>query len=108
MLILLESKRFIECIYNGGCTATEEITLPSYIQAEGSLVISNNSECEYMTIYKQWYQIHVEENICNDLKYLTFDDSYPNLIELEIGSQSLQSVETLSLSIPHISIIDFL
>ena len=73
-------------------------SIPSYIQAEGSLVISNDSECEYMIDYKQWYQIHIGDNLCNDMTSLTFDESYVNLMNIKVGSGSLESVESVTIS----------
>ena len=92
------------CIYNNGCEESAEPILPDYIQAEGSLVISNDSECEYMVDYKQWYQIHIGENVCNEMTSLTLDDTYFNLMNVEVGSQSLQSVESALISICVLSI----
>ena len=88
-----------ECVYNSGCAETDQMnSIPSYIQAEGSLVISSDSECEYMIDYKQWHQIHIGDNLCNDMTSLTFDESYVNLVNIEVGSGSLESVESVTLS----------
>ena len=88
-----------ECIYNKGCEADEEVAvIPTYVDTEGTLNISDDSLCSEMTkLY--WTNIVIGDNLCNaeSITSITID-KYSYLQSFVIGSESLQNVTSLSFS----------
>ena len=109
LLLLIDSLYLAQCIYNNGCDENTIPTIPSYIQPDATLMISeenyatlmiaevndaNNDICSLIT-NPFWKSIVIGDGMCNDQTELAIENN--NLIRLVVG-KSLQSVTSISLS----------
>ena len=104
---MIDSSRLVECIFNNGCTAEDELTIPSYIQTEGTLNIAKNSYCSKLNnVNKQWTKIVIGNSICNTITTLELSN-WPKLEQVIIGSGSFTAITSINLGKRIISIVTY-
>ena len=95
---MIDSSRLVECIFNNGCTAEDELTIPSHIQAEGTLNIAKNSYCSKLNdVNKQWTKVVIGNNLCNSIHVVELSN-WPKLEQVIIGSRSFTAITSINLS----------
>ena len=95
----VDSLYLAQCIYSGGCNAETIPSIPSYIQPDRTLKITDehasiSTICSLVS-NNFWKYIEVGDNMCNDQTELSIDNA--NLISLSVG-KSFTSVTSISLS----------
>ena len=96
---MIDSLYLAQCIYNNGCDENTIPTIPSYIQPDVMLKITQEhntiTDICYLITNPFWKSIVIGDGMCNDQTELAIENN--NLIRLVVG-KSLQSVTSISLS----------
>ena len=96
---MVDSLYLAQCIYNNGCDGNAIPTIPTYIQPDATLKITqeHNTITNICSLVNNpfWKSIEIGDNMCNDQTELAIDNT--KLVRLSIG-KAFQSVTSISLS----------
>ena len=95
--MIVDSATLAKCIYNNGCTAEQELTLPAYIQSGHTLSISSDSDCSKLNdANKKWTVIEIGDSLCNNMTTIELS-GWSRLEQIIIGSGSFTAITSISM-----------
>ena len=95
--MIVDSATLAKCIYNNGCTAEQELTLPAYIQSGHTLSISSDSDCSKLNdVNKKWIVVEIGDSLCNNMTTIELS-GWSRLEQIIIGSGSFTAITSISM-----------
>ena len=95
--MIVDSVRLAACVFNNGCTAEQELTLPVYIQSGHTLIISSDSDCSKLNdVNKKWTVIEIGDSLCNNMTTIELS-GWSRLEQIIIGSGSFTAIASISM-----------
>ena len=95
--MIVDSVRLAVCVFNNGCTAEQELTLPAYIQSGHTLSISSDSDCSKLNdVNKKWIVVEIGDSLCNNMTTIELS-GWSRLEQIIIGSGSFTAITSISM-----------